>query len=214
MFEYSTNRVSRMASAIAPLGGLVLKLSSTGSPLEWITQKEAARLICNEKVSTEVHTTETIRLYGGTQNTTNSRSFLTIPTIVGLSEYEMEDKDQKLPRAYRELIFIRDGYRCGYCDIPVRHPKKDYIARTSPGKLRSRHATVDHIIPQAQGGTDEWENLITACRHCNLYKADRTPEEASMELLRRAKIPSYSEYLKSRNSRATEAQKIYLERHM
>ena len=36
---------------------------------------------------------------------------------------------------------------------------------------------VDHVIPRAQGGTDELDNLVTACPPCNLAKYDRTPVE-------------------------------------
>lgn len=31
-------------------------------------------------------------------------------------------------------------------------------------------ATVDHVIPQAHGGTDELENLVLACGPCNVRK--------------------------------------------
>jgi hypothetical protein len=31
---------------------------------------------------------------------------------------------------------------------------------------------VDHIIPQARGGTDEMINLALACHVCNSYKSD------------------------------------------
>jgi 5-methylcytosine-specific restriction endonuclease McrA len=34
--------------------------------------------------------------------------------------------------------------------------------------------TADHIVPKAAGGTDQWTNLVAACRHCNSAKRDRT----------------------------------------
>jgi 5-methylcytosine-specific restriction endonuclease McrA len=33
---------------------------------------------------------------------------------------------------------------------------------------------IDHIIPTANGGTDEEENLSLACRLCNGFKASQT----------------------------------------
>jgi 5-methylcytosine-specific restriction endonuclease McrA len=53
----------------------------------------------------------------------------------------------------------RDGYICGYCgdDIGPMH--------------------VDHIVPLIQGGSNDIENLITACRECNCGKGGRTPDQ-------------------------------------
>ncbi|MDX9759503.1 MAG: HNH endonuclease [Bacteroidota bacterium] len=64
----------------------------------------------------------------------------------------------------RKNILRRDGHRCQYCG-------------TTAAPL-----TVDHIIPKARGGTDSWENLVTACLACNNRKRDRTPERAGMAL--------------------------------
>jgi 5-methylcytosine-specific restriction endonuclease McrA len=36
---------------------------------------------------------------------------------------------------------------------------------------------VDHFIPRSQGGTDDWDNLVPACRHCNASKNDNPPQE-------------------------------------
>jgi len=33
---------------------------------------------------------------------------------------------------------------------------------------------MDHIIPQAKGGSDERENLAAACYRCNEYKGSKT----------------------------------------
>lgn len=33
--------------------------------------------------------------------------------------------------------------------------------------------TVDHVIPQILGGTDDEENLALACFHCNRHKSNR-----------------------------------------
>ena len=37
--------------------------------------------------------------------------------------------------------------------------------------------TVDHIVPQSRGGSDQLENLCIACRLCNGAKGDMTAEE-------------------------------------
>lgn len=57
----------------------------------------------------------------------------------------------------RFAIMKRDGFRCQYCG-----------ASPSSGAVLE----VDHIVPQAEGGTHEASNLITACQQCNVGKSD------------------------------------------
>lgn len=54
----------------------------------------------------------------------------------------------------RWRIFRRDGYQCLHC-----------------GALED--LTVDHIVPQIEGGTSEDDNLQTLCRTCNSKKGVR-----------------------------------------
>lgn len=35
----------------------------------------------------------------------------------------------------------------------------------------------DHLIPRARGGDDSLDNIVPACRRCNILKRDRTAEE-------------------------------------
>lgn len=58
-------------------------------------------------------------------------------------------------------VFKRDRFACSYCG---NHP---------PDVLLE----VDHVIPRAAGGTDEMENLVTACWDCNRGKSDRLLDE-------------------------------------
>ena len=53
----------------------------------------------------------------------------------------------------RESIRKRANYLCEYCH--------------SPEKISATRFTVDHIIPQSLGGSDELDNLALACRRCN-----------------------------------------------
>lgn len=70
-------------------------------------------------------------------------------------------------RLLKERIIERDGRKCSYC-------KKD---------LRGKHLTVDHVLPVCQGGTDELDNLVLACRPCNICKGGRTPTEWIADVL-------------------------------
>ncbi|WP_337845824.1 HNH endonuclease [Thermus sp.] len=71
----------------------------------------------------------------------------------------------------RRNVLRRDRYTCQYCG-------------RQGGDL-----TVDHVLPKSRGGRSTWENLVAACRACNLKKGDRTPEEAGMRLLRSPRAP-------------------------
>lgn len=92
----------------------------------------------------------------------------------------------------RKNILRRDSYKCAYCgrsDLPL---------------------TIDHIVPRAKGGNDSWENLICACTICNNKKGDRTPLEASMELLYRPFKPSHIMFIKNVVGKLDENWKPYL----
>lgn len=57
----------------------------------------------------------------------------------------------------RKAVFERDGYKCHYC-----------------GKQLTRFsATLDHIQPVSKGGDNSFENLITACLHCNAERGNK-----------------------------------------
>ena len=53
----------------------------------------------------------------------------------------------------RKLIRKRANYLCEYCH--------------SPERISATRFTVDHIVPQSLGGSDEPDNLALACRRCN-----------------------------------------------
>ena len=43
---------------------------------------------------------------------------------------------------------------------------------------------MDHVVPRSHGGQDTWLNTVASCAQDNHRKANRTPEEAGMPLLR------------------------------
>ena len=57
------------------------------------------------------------------------------------------------------------------------------------------HLTRDHVMPLSKGGRDMWENVVTACFHCNSRKGNRTPQQANMPLLAVPYRPSWIEHL-------------------
>jgi 5-methylcytosine-specific restriction endonuclease McrA len=63
-------------------------------------------------------------------------------------------------------IVTRDNSRCQYC----------------LEKFPASRLTYDHVFPRSRGGETSWENVVCACRPCNMRKGDKTPEEAGMRL--------------------------------
>ncbi len=58
----------------------------------------------------------------------------------------------------KKKIFERDNYTCQYCGRKGTGPDLQ----------------LDHIVPLSRGGTNDEENLITACGKCNAEKANKT----------------------------------------
>lgn len=54
----------------------------------------------------------------------------------------------------RLAIYLRDEFECAYCGRDLHD--------ASP-----RDVTLDHLLPQCEGGTHESANLVTACLACN-----------------------------------------------
>jgi len=74
----------------------------------------------------------------------------------------------------RHNVWLRDHGSCQYCGI----------------KLKTQEMTYDHVQPQSRGGETTWENIVVACIPCNHHKANRTPAEAKMKLLRQPFKPT------------------------
>lgn len=71
----------------------------------------------------------------------------------------------------RFKVFSRDDFRCVYCG---RSPKEHHIT-----------LEVDHIHPRSKKGSDNLENLATACYDCNRGKGDYLlSERAKLSFIR------------------------------
>ena len=84
----------------------------------------------------------------------------------------------------RRNLFLRDDFTCQYCGR----------------KSGNDHLSVDHVQPRSRGGATTWENCVLACVGCNARKADQTPKEAGLRLLRAPERPRWTPYLNLRPS--------------
>jgi len=64
------------------------------------------------------------------------------------------------------------------------------------GKTFDRNdLNLDHVIPRDRGGPTTWENIVCSCIECNTLKANRTPQEAGMHLIRKPKRPKWRPFV-------------------
>lgn len=68
-------------------------------------------------------------------------------------------KARRVTKVVRRRVAEAAGYRCGYC----------LTSQEVVGPLLE----IDHLIPEALGGTSDEVNLWLACPHCNGAKAAR-----------------------------------------
>jgi hypothetical protein len=82
----------------------------------------------------------------------------------GLYKHQMpqakKTKNRPVGGSLRTRVFERDMYRCKCCGT-------------------HENLSIDHIIPQVKGGTNEIDNLQTLCKTCNTRKGSGPGERGS-----------------------------------
>ena len=135
-----------------------LLLNATYEPLKVVHWKKAVTLWCQGKV-------EVISVYDREIRAV-SVSFK-LPSVIRLLRFIRIKRRFDFVPFSRANIYARDRHRCQYCGHGA--PMSEL--------------TFDHVIPVAQGGRKDWENIVTCCINCNRRKGGRTPEEAGMRLI-------------------------------
>jgi len=143
-----------------------LVLSTSYEPVAIFDWKRAFNKILNKRA-------EAISNY--TDKKLNSfEAAYNAPSIIRLLYFVSLPKNNTMFEPFtRKNIFIRDGGMCCYCGK----------------KLKLSELHWDHIIPRDQGGKSNWQNICSCCLSCNLKKANKTPAEAGMKLLRKPYAP-------------------------
>jgi 5-methylcytosine-specific restriction endonuclease McrA len=99
------------------------------------------------------------------------RMSIRIPTVIISCSYD--EVHLKAPQFSAGGVKRRDQYTCQYCG----------------NKFESDGLNLDHVVPDSRGGRKTWENIVASCYACNGKKGSRTPQEASMRLLKKPKAP-------------------------
>ncbi|TGA99314.1 HNH endonuclease [Streptomyces sp. MZ04] len=138
-----------------------LVLNASFEPLSTVTLNRAVVLVLQDKAVVEqAHPGLRVRA---------AAVEIPVPRVIRLCRYVRVPFRRQAPWSRRGVL-VRDRHRCAYCG--------------------RRATTVDHVVPRAQGGADSWLNTVASCAMDNHRKADRTPDEAGMPLLRQPFEPT------------------------
>jgi len=136
-----------------------LALNASFEPLTMVPVRRALRLVIDGKAEiVEAEQGRTVR---------SARLSLPRPVVIRLVKFI------HVPRKFRRqvtntFLFARDRYTCQYCG-------------RDQSLLRHREClTRDHLIPLSRGGSNMWDNVVTACSTCNARKGNHLPEEVHM----------------------------------
>ncbi len=144
-----------------------LLLNATYEPLKVVDWKKAITLFFQGKVEViAVHDRE-IR---------GVEVSFKLPSVIRLLRFVRIKRRYDYVPFSRANIYARDRHTCQYC------------SDTFP----TTELTFDHVVPVAQGGRKDWENIVTCCVSCNRRKGGRTPAEARMRLHRHPRRPDHA----------------------
>jgi 5-methylcytosine-specific restriction endonuclease McrA len=101
----------------------------------------------------------------------SSSEEMRLPSVLALKEYVTASHT---PAFTRFNVFLRDHWQCQYCG----------------GSFDTPSLTFDHVIPRSRGGRTTWENIVAACKDCNLAKGSMLPDECDMHPLSKPVEPS------------------------
>lgn len=177
----------------------VLRTDAAGMPIDWISYQEAVRCYYAGQVlyscGSPLYT-----VHGGISAMTGKQSILEINSIIateGDPQSKWHHRANYTPPLSNKTLFSRDDFICMYCGNDFH---KNDLSR-------------DHVTPISQSGEDTWNNVVTACKRCNNYKAGRTPEQAGMQLLAVPFTPTHAEYVYLRGRRVLNDQMEFLKAH-
>jgi 5-methylcytosine-specific restriction endonuclease McrA len=160
--------------------GRALVLNGSYEPLGVVTSRRAIILVLAEKADVLDET-------GGAMH--SERLSVAIPSVIRL-RYVVKVPYQRRITLSRRAVLHRDGNRCQYCGRDAD--------------------SIDHVIPRSRGGTHAWDNVVAACRRCNLAKGNRLLSDTAMVLRRSPVAPKQLSWLLVALDRVPEQWKQYL----
>ena len=175
----------------------VLSLDAHGRILDWMHWQDAVCLYVRGAVAWTLGD-PCLTVHGGISRISGRQSIIDLHPIVAARGHPRPHALDPSPALTNAALFARDANLCLYC-----------------GNEFSRHTlTRDHVVPTSRGGRDIWENVVSACVHCNSRKGGRTPQQAGMPLLAVPYRPSWVEHLILSNRHILADQMAFLKSHL
>jgi 5-methylcytosine-specific restriction endonuclease McrA len=84
-----------------------------------------------------------------------------------------EGKRALIPKPIRTEVMARHSSTCVYCG------RKEGVVGQNETK-RYGYMHIDHVIPISRNGANDASNMVVAFTACNMFKADRTPDECGL----------------------------------
>jgi len=175
----------------------ILAVDAGGRPFDWLHWRDAVNLYVRNEIAWEAGD-KTVVVSGGINQATGRQSIMELNSIVSVKGANVSRKTELVPVLTNHALFSRDGHVCMYCG----------------SKFNTKLLTRDHIMPKSRGGSDTWDNVITACKVCNNKKDCCTPEQAGMAMLAIPYVPDHAEYLILANRRILTDQMRFLKMHV
>ncbi len=136
-----------------------LVLNASYEPLCAVSSRRAVVLLLTQKAELVSDTGMVVH---------SERLAVPVPSVVRLRSF-VSIPFRRRVAVSRRAVMARDGHLCQYCGI-----KAD---------------SIDHVVPRSRGGTHTWDNVVAACRPCNIRKRDRLLHETTMSLRARPRAP-------------------------
>ncbi len=146
----------------------VLILNQTYEPLQICSTRRAVVLLFAGKAERVEDTGQVLR---------SPSTTVPVPSVIRLHHFVRQPVAPTLS-FNKKNILKRDAHTCQYC-----------------GRNGGERMTIDHVIPKSLGGRTVWENVVSACRACNLRKGNKLLSQAGMQLLRKPARPRSASYL-------------------
>jgi 5-methylcytosine-specific restriction endonuclease McrA len=142
-----------------------LVLNATYEPLCVVPSRRAVVLVLAERAEV---------LHDTGQALHSEHLVVPVPSVIRLRAFVKVPFRRRAP-LNRRGVFARDGHRCQYCGATAE--------------------SIDHVVPRSKGGEHTWENVVAACRPCNVRKGDRLLHTTAMELRRHPTMPRESTWV-------------------
>ena len=142
-----------------------LVLNATFEPLCVVSDRRAVVLVLGQTAE---------MLHPSDRLMHSAHLVIAVPSVVRLRRFVRVPYRWNTP-LNRRSVFARDANRCQYCSGPAE--------------------SIDHVVPRSRGGEHVWDNVVAACRPCNVRKRDRMLHETSMRLRRTPTAPRGTSWL-------------------